>query len=156
MKRQYRHKQDGRQLDEEGCPNEDAHDEQWQPDLAAKSHHGKEPRPELHRNVARGVLDSVSDLVRSYAHRSYGSVREVVLRESDNLTPRVVVVRELSWHRLDADVGQAVAVEYHARRLGACKTTRTRLLRILRVRTPNPERSDPRNGGPNDHHEYVA
>src|SRR5215208_5956838 len=83
VKRQDRHKQDGRQLEEEGNPYEYAHDEQGQPDLAAKSHHRKEPRPELHRQVAARVLDGVSALVGRHAHSGDGSLLEV---PSESLT----------------------------------------------------------------------
>src|SRR5215204_6634019 len=57
------------------------------------------------------VLDGVSDLAGRHAHRSYGSLLGVVLRESDHLAPRAVVVCSLSWHRLETDVCEAATVQ---------------------------------------------
>src|SRR5919112_5307757 len=97
VERQHPQEQDGRELDEElarGRPHahDDHEDEQRHPNLAAESHDRKEPRPKLHRYVAASVLDGVPALVGRHAHRGYGALAEVALREPDPLPPRVVVV----------------------------------------------------------------
>src|SRR5918997_3739153 len=156
VERQDRREQYGRQLDKKGRPNEDAHEEQGQPHMAAKSNDREKPRPKLHRHVARRVLDRVPHLVGRHAHRRYGILAEVALREPYGLATRVVVVGELPSHRLYPNAREVVTVQDHARRLGTRQPARAHLLGVLLVRTPHPKRRGPGDDHPDDHQNYVT
>src|SRR5829696_4441065 len=132
--------------------DEEGHDESQGPELAAKVHDREDTGPQLHRHVSARVLDRMPHLVGGHADPGDGTTPEVVFRQPDDLASRIIVVGELSGYRLYPDVRKTVAVEYHARRLGAGKTTRASLLRVLRVRAPHPQGRGPRDEHADDHY----
>src|SRR5918997_3216097 len=157
VEEQYAGERDHGELDKElaRCrphAQDDGQEEQREPKLPREAHYREEPRPELHGQVPARVLDGVPDLVGGHADARYGVAPEVVLREPHDLAPGVVVVGERSRHRLDPHVGEVVAIQDRARRLRPGQAAGRRLLGILAVRAPYPERRGPGDEGAHDHH----
>src|SRR5215213_3984559 len=138
------------------APDKEGEDKRHRPELAADVHDREDAGPQLHRHVAACVLNRVPHLVGGHADPCDGTTPEVVLGESDDFVPRVVVVRELPGHGLHLNVAEAVTVEYHPRRLLTGEAARAPLFRVLRVGTSHPQGSCPGYEHADDHNQYVT